>query len=283
MCLHSFFTRRSHPATPPPSPPTSTMSTSDDAGYSGRLRSSTRPIQEAQGEGRECSKSRKLRQGGRVKNLDDDSDSNTSQQHGTPTDHLDSPIDEAEKLLPVAETSRRQISPASRDHLQLSSEHHRRHLTSPRSTERLPQSYGDQRSHAGPSDPESELSRAQRALDEANAAMLQREERRRHDGERRRREDQALDQARAAACETSRAVERARQAIALSATSPLVRATPSPARPLGVASQETRPRDDVVMSGSVQYMATTPSIGAPGAGGDSSGHGHPNVRVTIVL
>ena len=29
-------------------PPTSTLSTSDDAGYSGRLRSSTRPIQEAQ-------------------------------------------------------------------------------------------------------------------------------------------------------------------------------------------------------------------------------------------
>ena len=72
------------------------MSTSDDGGYSGRLRSSTRPIQEAQGEGRERSRSRESRRGGRAENLDDDSDSNTSQQHGTPTDHPDSPFDKAE-------------------------------------------------------------------------------------------------------------------------------------------------------------------------------------------
>ena len=88
---------------------------------------------------------------------------NTTHRPITP----DSPVDEAEKLLPGAETSRLQISPASREHLQLSSEHHRRHVTSPRSTERLPQSYGDQHSHAGPSDSESEISWAQRALDEA--------------------------------------------------------------------------------------------------------------------
>ena len=179
---------------------------------------------------------------------------------GTPTDRLDSPVDEAEKLLLGAETSRRQISPASREHHQLSSEHHRRHLTSPRSTERLPQSYGEQRSHAGPSDSESEICRAQRALDEANAPLLRREERRRHDDERRRREDQALELARAAADEASRAVERARQAIAISATSTPARATPSLARPLGVAPQEARSGDDAFMSGSVQYMATTPRV-----------------------
>ena len=81
-----------------------------------------------------------------------------------------------------------------------------------------------------------------------------------HDDERRRREDYALDQARAAAREASRAVERARQAVILSATSTPARATPSPACPLGVASQETRPGDDVFMSGSVQYMATTTRV-----------------------
>ena len=55
-------------------------------------------------------------------------------------------------------------------------------------------------------------------------------------------------------------VERARQAIALSATSIPARPTPSPARPLGVASQETRPGYDAFMSGSVQYMAITPRV-----------------------
>ena len=238
------------------------MSTSDDAGYSGRLRFSTRPIQEAQGEGRERLRSRESRRGGRDENLDDDSDPSTSQLQGTPTDRLDSPVheQEAEKPLPGAGTSRRQIFPASRKRHQLSSEHHRGHLTSPRSTERLPQSFGDRRSHAGPSDSESEISRAKRALEEANATLHRREERRRHDDERRRREDQALDQARAAARDASRAVERAHQAIALSATSTPARATPSPPRPLGVASQETRPGDDALMSGSIQYMSATPRV-----------------------
>ena len=101
---------------------------------------------------------------------------------------------------------------------------------------------------------------AQRALDEANATLLRREERKRLDDERRRRDDHAIDQARAAAREASRAVERARRAVALSATSTPARAAPSSARPLSVASQDTRPGDDVFMSGSVQYMATTPRV-----------------------
>ena len=115
-----------------------------------------------------------------------------------------------------------------------STEHHRRHLDSPRSTERLPQSSGDRGTHVGPSDSESEITQAQRAFDDATATMHRREERRRHDDERRRREDEALDQARAAAREASRAVERARQAIALSAMSTAARATLPPAAPLGV-------------------------------------------------
>ena len=137
---------------------------------------------------------------------------------------------------------------------------HCRHLTSPRSTERLLQSVGDQHTHARPSDSESEISRAQRALDEANATLHRREERRRHDGERRRREGQTLDQARAAAREAFRAGERARQAIALSATSAEARAIPYPARQLGVAYQEARPGNDAFMSGNLQYMATTMKV-----------------------
>ena len=156
------------------------------------------------------------------------------------------------------------MSPASRECHQLtfsySTEHHHRHLDSPRSTGRLPQSFGDQGTHPGPSDSASELSRAQRAFDNANATLHRREERRRHDVERRCREDEAHDQARAAAREASRVVERARQAIVLSATSTAARDTPPPARPLGVAFHETRPGDDAFMSGSVQFMATTSRV-----------------------
>ena len=64
----------------------------------------------------------------------------------------------------------------------------------------------------------------------------------------------------AAAREASRAVERVCQAIALSAMSTPARATPSPGRPLGVASQEIRPGDDGFMSGSIQYISTTPRV-----------------------
>ena len=69
------------------------MSTSDEAGYSGRLQSSTRPIQEAQGEGRQRSRSRESRRGEYRNENDDDNDSdNTSQPQGTPTDGLDLPV-----------------------------------------------------------------------------------------------------------------------------------------------------------------------------------------------
>ena len=77
---------------------------------------------------------------------------------------------------------------------------------------------------------------------------------------RQRREDEALEQARDAAREASRAVERACQAIARSAMSTAARATLPPARPLDVASQESRPGDKAFMMGSVQYMATTPRV-----------------------
>ena len=183
------------------------MSTSDDAGYPGRLRSSTRTNQETQGEGRERSRYRDSRRGRHPgENPDDDSDTNTSgHTKGTPTDRVDSPVNEekAKKTLPGAEASRRQVSPTSRKRHQLTSSHsteyHRRHLDSPRSTERLSKSSGDRDTHAGPSDSESEITRDQRALDDANATLHRREERRRHDDEHRRRENETLDQARNAA------------------------------------------------------------------------------------
>ena len=104
---------------------------------------------------------------------------------------------------------RRRVSAASRErHQPISShsiEHHRRHLDSPRSTERLPQNPGDQGAHVGPSDSDSEITRPLRALDDANATLHWREECTRHDGKRRRREDEALDQVISAAREASHA------------------------------------------------------------------------------
>ena len=72
ICLHRSFTRISRPATPPHSPSFcrppyrqqhNNMSTSDDAGYSGRLRSSTRANQDDHETGRARSRSRDSRRG----------------------------------------------------------------------------------------------------------------------------------------------------------------------------------------------------------------------------
>ena len=101
---------------------------------------------------------------------------------------------------------------------------------------------------------------ASQAFDEANATQHRREERRRHDDERRRREDQVLDQARAAAREASRAVERARQAIALSAYVDCGKGYPFPGAPAGCCLPRDTTRDDAFMSDSVQYMSITPRV-----------------------
>ena len=122
------FTRLSRPpptSLPPAALPTdSKMSTSDDAGYSGRLRSSTRANQEVQETGRERSRSRPdsrsasrdSRRGGPPDegSGDDTKDNTRGHRQSTPTDRVDSPVrkEEAEQPPPGSETSRRQLSPA---------------------------------------------------------------------------------------------------------------------------------------------------------------------------
>lgn len=103
-------------------------------------------------------------------NPGDDRDINRSgHPQGTPTDRADSPVHEQEPLTGSG-ASRRQVSPARGERHQLtctrSTEHHHRHLDSPRSTEHLSVSSRDRGTYADPSDVEPEITGAQRALDD---------------------------------------------------------------------------------------------------------------------
>ena len=137
------------------------MSTSDDAGYSDRLRCSTRANQEAVGGRRERSTSLDSRRGRPPEeNTDDNSDTSTcGHAQCTPTDRVDLPVheEEVEKPLPGLGTSRRQVLPVAggRHHLTSphSTEHHRHHLDSPRSTERLLRNSRDRAPMSAPRTP----------------------------------------------------------------------------------------------------------------------------------
>ena len=223
------------------------MSTSDDAGYSSKLRSSTRLSQEAQETGRERSRSRPdSRWGSRDSRRgrppdegsgDDAKNNTTGHRQSTPTDRVDSPVrkEEAEQPPPWSGSPRRQLSLAPGERSQLASprstEHHRRHLDSRRSTEHNRQSFRGRSIHADTHSALAfEVARAKRALNDAKLTVLRREARRcRHD------EDGV--QAKAVVREAALVLERARRALALSAASTAAGATapPSPpAHPLGV-------------------------------------------------
>ena len=88
---------------------------------------------------------------------------------------VDSPVraeKKTEQPLPDSGASRRQLSPAPGERHQLPpprpTGHHHRHLSSPRSTERHPQSSRDRGTHVAPLDLEYAAARAQRALDDGN-------------------------------------------------------------------------------------------------------------------
>ena len=83
--------------------------------------------------------------------------------------------------------------------------HHRRHLASPRLTERHPQSSRDRGAHAAPLDLAYAAARAQRALDDTNQTIA-----------RRHRFDEDIEQAKTAVREASLVVKRAQQALAQS-------------------------------------------------------------------
>ena len=124
--------------------------------------------------------------------------------------------------------------------------HHRRHLGSPRSTERHPQSFRNRGDHAGPLDLVYAAARAQRALDDANQTIT-----------RRRQFDEDVDQAKTAAREASLVAKRVQQAFAQSVASAAAGAIAAPwpsSRPQGVASQRPRP------GGSVACMASAPRV-----------------------
>ena len=165
------------------------------AGYSGRLRSHTRPNQEAQETGRERSRSRRgsrsgsrySRRGGPLDEGSGDGTKDNTREHrqGTPTDRVDSPVrkEDAEQPPPGGGESRRQLLPALGERLQLTSqrstEHHRRHLDSPRSTEYHPQSSRDRSIHANTRLAlASAGARVERAYESAQATVLRREARR---------------------------------------------------------------------------------------------------------
>ena len=110
--LYASLSFPPHLLSPTALPADNNMSTSDDAGYSGRLRSSTRPNQEAQTAGGErlrsrpdsCLGSRDSRRGGPPdEGSGYDNKNNTIGHHqGTPTDRVDSPArkEEAEQSPP---------------------------------------------------------------------------------------------------------------------------------------------------------------------------------------
>ena len=137
------------------------MSTSEEAGYSGRLRSSTHPNLDAHETGKARSKSRDSKRG-----EPPEAGSGDETEYGAPylhpdsrTNRVDSPVlaeKKTDQSPPDSGAPRRQLSPAPGERQQLppprSTGHHRRHLGSPRSTERHRQSSRDRGAHAAPLD-----------------------------------------------------------------------------------------------------------------------------------
>ena len=153
ICLHRSFSRRSRPPPFPTPPPPAALrtdnnvSTSEEAGYLGRLRSSTRPKLDDRETGRARSRSRDLRMGEPPEGRSGGEPENGPSGHhpGSPTKRINSPVRAAEKANqppPGSGRSRRQFSPAPREPHQLASprstEDHRRHIGYPRLTERHP-------------------------------------------------------------------------------------------------------------------------------------------------
>ena len=235
ICLHSFFTRRSHPATflhtpffrCPPYRQQATCLPVRTRVNRVKLRYSTCPNLDAHETGRARSRSRDSRRGEppEAGSSDETEDGAPYLHPDPPTKRIDSPV-RAEKKTdqppPDSGASRRQLSPAPGERHRLpppprSTGHHRRHLGSPRSTERHSQSSWDRGAHAPALDLAHAAARAQQALDDANQTIA-----------RRRRFDEDMEQAKTAAREASLVANRAQQALAQSVASAAVEATAAP-------------------------------------------------------
>ena len=269
ICLHSFFTRRSHPATFPHTPSFRCPPYRQQAAClpvrkratRGRLRSSTPPNLDAHETGRARSRCRDSRRGEpREAGSGDETEDGAPYLHPfPPTKRVDSPV-RAEKKTDQPHRTRGRLDASSRQPRGSATScppprsigHHRGRLGSPRSTERHPQSTRDRGAHATPLDLACAAAGAQRALDDANQTIA-----------RRRRFDEDIEQAKTAAREASLVAKRAQQALAQSVASAAARATAAPLpslRPQGVASQRPRPGNDAFFKGIVACMASAPRV-----------------------
>ena len=232
------------------------MSTSDNAGYLGRLRSSTRPNQDTHETGRARSRLRS-RSRSRSRDLrrrepaeegsgDETSDGPQDKPPDSPSkrDELSARA-EKEADQPPADSGafRRQLSPVPGKRHQLASpcstKRHRRHLGSARSTERHPQSARNRGAHVGTSDLSSEAKQVRQALEDARQTTLRRIARQRlNDGD----FERAKRDEREASVEAGRAHQAPAQAVASAAAGATAVSSPS-TRPQGVASQKERPGD----------------------------------------
>ena len=219
ICLYSFFTRRSHPAiflrTPSCRSPlyrkraTTCLPLSKRA-TRGRLKSSTRLTLDAHETGRARSRPRHSFWGEPPEAGSGDKTGDGGPYHhpDPPTKRVDPPV-QAEKKTdqppPDSGASRRQLSPALGERHQLPpprcTGHHRHHLDPPLSTERQPQLSRDWSAHDGGMHLAYAAAWAQRALDDANQTILQREAHRR-------RFHEDIERAKTAAREASMVVKR---------------------------------------------------------------------------
>eukprot|EP00904_Undaria_pinnatifida_P000566 jgi/Undpi1/1050/HiC_scaffold_10.g04513.m1 len=152
---------------------------------------------------RPCSRPRDSRRGKLPEEGSEDKTSDEPQDNipDSPFKRDDSPVREEKEAdqLPVdSEASRRQLSPAPRERYQLSS---------PRSTERHPQSPRDRGARVGPSDLAFEAKWAQRALEDTKQTTLRRVARQRLN-------DEDIKRAKHAEREASVVAERTHQALA---------------------------------------------------------------------
>ena len=192
----------------------------------GRLRSSTHPNLDAHDKERARSNSRDSRRRKPPEaGFGDETEDGAPYLHpDPPTKWVDSPVQAENKTdqpPPDSGASRRQLSPAPGERHQLppprATGHNRRHLGSPRSTERQPQSSRNRGAHAAPLDLAYAAARAQRALDDDNQTIARR---RRFDGD--------IEQAKIAAREASLVAKRAQQDLAQSVASAAAGAIPAP-------------------------------------------------------
>ena len=270
ICLHSFFTRRSHPATFPhtPSfrcPPYRQQATClpvRKRATRGRLRSSTHPNLDAHEPGRARSRSRDSRRGEPpVAGSGDETENGAPYLHPfPPTKRVDSPVRADKKTdqpPPDSGASRRQLSPGPGEHHQLPPPALYRAPPPPPGLSALDRPPPQEL--PGPGRPCRPL-----GLDiHGGAGPAGARRRQPDDTTPTYRFDEDIEQAKPTARETSLVAKRAQQALAQSVAAAAAGATAAPlpsSRPQGVASQRPRPGHGAFINGIVACMSSAPRV-----------------------